>query len=86
MDQPTILVLTLAGLLLVALLVIGGLSLSARAFTTLTELIHLLGLQAIQQSKERPPAQTASSQSKGTGNSSSQVTSTPTESESQPPA
>ena len=65
MDFQTILLLTLAALLLVTLLLVGGLTLTARAYTTLAGLIHSLFSLVMAELANKSSAPTASSPNQG---------------------
>ena len=81
MDFNTILLLTLAGLLFLMLLVVAGLTLSARVFTTLAELIRSVFLLVTQVREKNGSAPTASLPSQEVDTSSSQKDGVPSESE-----
>lgn len=78
MDYPTIVTLTLALILILALLIIGGLVLSARAFTQLVELTRFIGSQVVQNKQDILHLRTGSSQEMEKHLKSHQMDTTPT--------
>ena len=62
MSSADIITLSIVAVLTVAILVLGGLALSVRSFTVLTELIRSIGSEVVQHVLENRQAQTTSLQ------------------------
>lgn len=77
MDLPTIALLTLALALILAVLVIAGLTLGARAFTQLLELTHFIGSLAAAYLQGSRPVPTISSEGTESDSSSPDPSGTP---------
>lgn len=84
MDFQTILLLTLAALVALALVILAGAVLTVRSFTLLTDVIRFLGSLAGQLWRDRLQVPTSSSDGQGNGSSSVPTPASPTTPE--PPA